>query len=252
MALYVQPLKIHTPNAIFLQPDSQALAILRLQAQQLDAPTDDNLWPVLTPVLNRIWYEQPATGKTVGIGWSEFAAPHAALRTWLTRLNLLLPSSTIPAVTWNDQQVFLPTVFNSNKQLTHWRRWISGDWYEQLVAAWLHELGVPAHHLQAGVQIIPDQSQGRESDLLLMHKNQLHVIEIKSDLPANTALSALEAQVSSSAQSLGKIIKVLVVSPAIRTKSKPAAWSEFAKHCTDHQVRLVQAGQAADLQRLLG
>jgi hypothetical protein len=246
--LYVQPPKVHTANPIFLQSDSQALALLRLQAQQLDAPNDDNLWPVLTPILNRIWYEQAATGKTIGVAWSEFAVAQAALRIWFKRLNRLLPTNT-PAVTWDDQQVFFPTV--SNKQLKDWRRWISGDWYEQLIAAWLLESGVPAHFLQAGVQIIPDQSQGRESDLLLMHKHQLHVIEIKSDLPPNTALSALEAQVSSSAQSLGKIIKVLVVSPAIRAKAKPAAWSEFAKHCTDHRVELIEAGQAADLKRLL-
>lgn len=249
VALYVQPPKIHTSNSIFLQPDSKALALLRLQAQQLDVPTDDNLWPVLTPILNRIWYVQPVAGKTVGVAWSEFAVTQAALRRWFERLNRLLPSHT-PAVTWDDQQVFLPTL--SNKPCKDWRRWISGDWYEQLVATWLLELGVQPHCLQAGVQIIPDQSQGRESDLLLMHKHQLHVIEIKSDLAPNTALSTLEAQVSSSAQSLGKIIKVLVVSPAIRAKAKPAAWSEFAKHCTDHQVRLIEAGQAADLQRLLG
>ena len=249
VALYVQPPKPHSPNPIQSHPDSKALALLRLQAQQLQAPSDDNLWPVLTPILNRIWYEQPATGKTVGVAWSEFAVAQAALRVWFERLNRLVPTNASPAVTWDDRQVFLPTV--SNKQLTDWRRWISGDWYEQLVAAWLLELGVPAYSLQAGLQIIPDQSQGRESDLLLMHRHQLHVIEIKSDLPPNTALSALEAQVSSSAQSLGKIIKVLVVSPAIRAKAKPAAWLEFLKHCADCRVRLIEAGQADDLIGLL-
>ncbi len=249
VALYVQPPKIHTPNPIFLQPDSPALALLRLQGQQLQAPSAENLWPALTPILNRIWYEQPAVGKTVGIAWSEFVAEQSALRAWFERLNQLLPTSMPPAVTWDDQQVFLPTV--SNKQLKDWRRWISGDWYEQLVAAWLLELGVPAHSLQAGLQIIPDQSQGRESDLLLMHKHQLHVIEIKSDLPPNTALSTLEAQISSSTQSLGKISKVLVVSPVIKQHAKPAAWLEFLKHCADCRVRLIEAGQADDLVSLL-
>lgn len=258
MGLYVNSVKQHSPNPIFKHPQSLALAQLRLEAQSMQQATSDNPWPALTSVLNQVWHDQPTDEPQVHVAWSSFALAKDVLQDFCDRLNQLMAEQDTPAVlSYDEHGLNIPSLKSlqktgeKNRAKRSWQKWVSGDWYEQLIQQWLLDIGFDHQQWRAGVQLIKGESQGQETDILLMHRQQVHVLEIKSDLPRGKTLGEFEAQLSSSSQDLGKVIKVLIVSPHIRDRASlptQSRWLEFEKRCRDAHVQLIVAGTAEDLK----
>ena len=258
MRLYVNRLNQHTPNPIFKHPHSLALAQLRLDAQSMQQATLDNPWPALTSIFNRIWYENPTDQPQVHVEWSSLALDKNVLQDFCRRLNQLVAENEASAVlSWDEHGLNIPSLKFLHKpaKTNHaWQKWVSGDWYEQLIQQWLLDIGFNRQQWQAGVQLAKGESQGQETDILLMHRQQVHVLEIKSDLPQGKTLGEFEAQLSSSSEGLGKVTKVLIVSPHIKNRASHPTnnrWLEFEKRCRDARVQLMVASCAEDLKKEL-
>ncbi len=249
VGLYIDNAEPDQPNRIFEHPDSLALAELRLAAQSLSTDSADNPWTVLTPLLDQIWYrnDYPSHQKTVLIKWQDCALERAVLQLFLQRLAALDAKHVL--LSFDDEGFSCPT--SHHKHVHSWRKWIGGDWYEQLIQHWLRQGGVADQDLAAGLKIMRENDQGREVDILLMHKQSLHVIEIKADVPKGDSIGKFEEQLSSTSNALGKVKKFLVLAPAIQHKLSEAQRSAFELRCKNNQVEVIYAGQAQDLRKLL-
>jgi hypothetical protein len=113
------------------------------------------------------------------------------------------------------------------------RKWISGDWLEQLTHQWLLEAGVGASEMARGVVVNPQQQKSsdgdREADLFVHHKGRSYLIEIKADLPPETPEKSIDQQLDSMGDRFGKTTKVLMVGPHFRaTLESRKRWDKFA------------------------
>lgn len=249
--LYMDTLRVHSPNTVSVNNLSLAVALDRLEAQKHTAARgEDNssAWAWLLPHLERIWFHEdhPASTRHVRLQRSILRTPPAELEQLLERLSALAPPGTL---SWDAREVAIPTA--RHKPSADWRRWISGGWFEQLVEHWLLEGGVPKVNLAPNIQLKQGESQGREADMLLLHRNTLHVVELKADLPANETLGRFEEQLSSLSGTLGKVAKVLVVGPAVRRRHTAEQWLEFRLRCLDNQVNLIELEGAESLAGLM-
>jgi hypothetical protein len=247
--LYMDDAKPVTPNSIFSQPDSLPLAQLRLDAQTMSQAQPDNPWPVLTTHFERVWYatDYARTQKTVRIGWDECLLERAVLQPFLQRLADLCPTKAI--LEYDDAGFYCPTPHH--KGSSSWRKWICGDWFEQLVQHWLITGGVSVQNLAAGLKIHRENDQGREVDIVLMHQHNLHVLEIKADVPRGESMGKFEEQLSSSSSALGKVTKVLVLAPAILHQLSDDQKQAFELRCKTNQVTVIFANRMSALGALL-
>lgn len=245
--LYMDHIRTHSPNPLSRKPASLALAVARLEAQKVlgsDHAIDPGGWNLLTPVLERIWFQTdfPPGEKHFTLDRRQHGLQDERVTRLLEKLAELAPPETL---SWDDGSLRLPTP--NHKPSSAWRRWISGGWFEQLVEHWLREGGVAPDNLVANIQLKPGESQGREADMLLLHRNILHVLELKADLPVNETLGRFEEQLSSLSGTLGKTAKVLVVGPAVRRRQSDRQWLEFRLRCKDNQVQLIELEEAGSL-----
>lgn len=142
--------------------------------------------------------------------------------------------------------------FSSHKPYEKWRKWVSGDWYEQLIEHWLtHEYHINSEHILTNVQLSnTTDRQGQESDTLLQYHNKLYVIEIKADIPKYKTLGEMESQLTSLSGQLGKVEKVLIVSPMLKAKYSNEQWLSFKLRCKGKNVKLLTVGTKEDLKEL--
>lgn len=171
LKLYADEIKKHSPNPIAKHPDSLPLAQMRFAAQSMKQPENGNLFPAIIPVLKEAWKKNPEDQKEILLEWQKFEpARPDELKPFLERLiNLIDPQDRIHL---DEKGLILPAKYN-NKNLNYWKKWISGDWFEQLIYTWFKENGVTDESLETGLQIKQGESQGNETDILLFHKNQL-------------------------------------------------------------------------------
>lgn len=170
LKLYADEIKKHSPNPIAKHPDSLPLAQMRFDAQSMEQPKNGNLFPAIVSVLEEAWKNHPKGQEEILLEWQEFGlAQPEELKPFLERLiNLIDPQDRIRL---DDKGLILPAKYNKN--LNYWKKWISGDWFEQLIYTWFKENGVTDESLETGLQIKQGESQGNETDILLFHKNQL-------------------------------------------------------------------------------
>ena len=138
--------------------------------------------------MEEAWTEKyPENQKEILLEWQKFElAQPDELKPFLERLiNLIDPQDRIHL---DEEGLILPVKYN-NKTPKYWRKWISGDWFEQLIYTWFKENGVKDENLETGLQIRQEESQGNETDILLFHKNQLIFCELKSDLSSQSNLA---------------------------------------------------------------
>lgn len=249
--LYMDDIRAHSPNPVSSHARSLQLAHERLEAQktlQSNALDDASGWALLTPLLEKLWFlEDWPPGKShVYISWEEAGFPDNRVKVLLTRLAELAPPGTLQV---DDNGMELPTP--RHKKSAAWQRWVSGGWFEQLVEHWLLEGGVARTSLAPNIQLKQGDSQGREADMLLLHRNRLHVVELKSDLAERQQLGGSENQLSSLSDTLGKTSKVLVVGPAVRRRHTPEQWLEFRLRCVDNNVSLIELEGPRALDPLL-
>lgn len=102
------------------------------------------------------------------------------------------------------------------------KRWLSGDWLEQLAKNWLLEGGVPEKAIVMNLKINPHKVKSsigeRETDLVVHHKGKTTIIEVKTDLPPNSKPRDILQQITSLGERLGKTRKALFIGPQLQQK----------------------------------
>lgn len=254
LKLYADEIKKHSPNPIAKHPDSLPLTQMRFAAQSMQQPENGNLFPAVMPVLENAWtQEYPKGQKEILLEWQEFGfAQPDELKPFLERLiNLIDPQDRIRL---DEKGLILPLQYNKKsqigRQIHYWNKWISGDWFEQLIYTWFKENGVTDESLETGLQIKQGESQGNETDILLFHKNQLIFCELKSDLSSESKLADPLRQVIDQSHNMGKVRRVLILSPVIKDNAKPQQWMEFERNCAAKNIQIIIAGNKESLKIL--
>jgi hypothetical protein len=253
LKLYADEIKKHSPNPIAKHPDSLPLAQMRFAAQSMKQPENSNLFPSIVSVLEEAWKKNPKDQEEILLEWQKFepASPDE-LKPFLKRLiNLIDPQDRIRL---DEKGLILPLQYNKKsqigRQIHYWNKWISGDWFEQLIYTWFKENGVKDEELETGLQIKQGESQGNETDILLFHKNQLIFCELKSDLSSESKLADPLRQVIDQSHNMGKVRRVLILSPVIKDNAKPQQWMEFERNCAAKNIQIIIAGNKESLKIL--
>lgn len=247
LKLYADEIKKHSPNPIAKHPDSLPLAQMRFAAQSMKQPENGNLFPAIVSVLEEAWKNHPKGQEEILLEWQKFEpARPDELKPFLERLiNLIDPQDRIRL---DEKGLILPAKYNKN--LNYWKKWISGDWFEQLIYTWFKENGVTDESLETGLQIKQGESQGNETDILLFHKNQLIFCELKSDLSSQSKLADPLRQVIDQSHNMGKVRRVLILSPVIKDNAKPQQWMEFERNCAAKNIQIIIAVNKESLKIL--
>lgn len=248
LKLYADEIGEHSPNPITKHPDSLPLAQMRFAAQSMQQPENGNLFPAIIPVLKEAWKKNPEDQKEILLEWQAFGlAQPDELKPFLERLiNLIDPQDRIRL---DEKGLILPAKYN-NKNLNYWKKWISGDWFEQLIYTWFKENGVKDEELETGLQLIQGESQGNETDILLFRKNQLIFCELKSDLSSESKLADPLRQVIDQSLNMGKVRRVLILSPIIQANAGWQKWTAFERNCAAKNIQIIIAGNKESLKIL--
>lgn len=248
LKLYADEIKKHSPNPIIEHPDSLPLAQMRFDAQSMEQPKNGNLFPAIVSVLEEAWKNHPEGQEEILLEWQKFEpARPDELKPFLERLINLIDLQG--RIRLDEKGLILPVKYNK-KTLNYWRKWISGDWFEQLIYTWFKENGVKDEELETGLQLIRGESQGNETDILLFHKNQLIFCELKSDLSSKSKLADPLRQVIDQSLDMGKVRRVLILSPVIKDNAKPQQWTEFERNCAAKNIQIIIACDKEALKAL--
>jgi len=253
LKLYADEIGEHSPNPITKHPDSLPLAQMRFAAQSMQQPENGNLFPAIIPVLKEAWKKNPEDQKEILLEWQEFGlAQPDELKPFLERLiNLIDPQDRIRL---DEKGLILPLQYNKKsqigRQIHYWNKWISGDWFEQLIYTWFKENGVKDEELETGLQLIQGESQGNETDILLFRKNQLIFCELKSDLSSESKLADPLRQVIDQSLNMGKVRRVLILSPIIQANAGWQKWTAFERNCAAKNIQIIIAGNKESLKIL--
>ena len=235
--LYMDFVHSHTANPIRKHATSLQVALSRLEQSQE--------WKRITDLLEEGWL-QSSTAKFVSIACSQ------AINTELICLLNSVSAHQHAALTLDNNVLTMPSV--NHKSFQKWRKWVSGDWYEQLIEHWLiHDYQINPKDILTNVQLSnTTDPQGQESDTLLQYNNKLYVIEIKADIPQFKTLGEMESQLTSLSGQLGKVENVLIVSPMLKAKYSNEQWLGFELRCKGKNVKLLTVGKKEDLKPLFG
>ena len=254
LKLYADEIGEHSPNPIAKHPDSLPLAHMRFAAQSMQQPENGNLFPAIIPVLKEAWTQKyPKDQKEILLEWQKFGlAQPDELKPFLQRLiNLIDPQDRIRL---DEKGLILPLQYNKKsqigRQIHYWNKWISGDWFEQLIYTWFKENGIKDEELETGLQLIQGESQGNETDILLFRKNQLIFCELKSDLSSESKLADPLRQVIDQSLNMGKVRRVLILSPVIQTNAGWQKWTEFERNCAAKNIQIIIARDKEALKAL--
>lgn len=253
LKLYADEIGEHSPNPITKHPDSLPLAQMRFAAQSMQQHENGNLFPAIIPVLKEAWKKNPEDQKEILLEWQEFGlAQPDELKPFLERLiNLIDPQDRIRL---DEKGLILPLQYNKKsqigRQIHYWNKWISGDWFEQLIYTWFKENGVKDEELETGLQLIQGESQGNETDILLFRKNQLIFCELKSDLSSESKLADPLRQVIDQSLNMGKVRRVLILSPIIQANAGWQKWTAFERNCAAKNIQIIIAGNKESLKIL--
>nr|WP_314058610.1 hypothetical protein [uncultured Neisseria sp.] len=253
LKLYADEIGEHSPNPIAKHPDSLPLAQMRFVAQSMQQPENGNLFPAIIPVLKEAWKKNPEDQKEILLEWQEFGlAQPDELKPFLEKLiNLIDPQDRIRL---DEKGLILPLQYNKKsqigRQIHYWNKWISGDWFEQLIYTWFKENGVKGEELETGLQLIQGESQGNETDILLFRKNQLIFCELKSDLSSESKLADPLRQVIDQSLNMGKVRRVLILSPIIQANAGWQKWTAFERNCAAKNIQIIIARDKESLKIL--
>lgn len=133
---------------------------------------------------------------------------------WLQQWHALAPQ----ALMFSLQSITLP----SYRSKDDFKRWLSGDWLEQLAMHWLTDK-VNAREMVANLKINPlpgeKSSLGeRETDIVVHSAGRTTVIEVKTDFAPNGKIKDLLEQITSLGDRLGRTRKILLIGPQLLHK----------------------------------
>jgi hypothetical protein len=224
------------PNPLLEHPNSLSLAQSIWAAQATQDPGLSSLFDVLEQVWSIQRHQHDYQQHRVRIDLPEHADTDA-LDAWLSKLDGLQNG-----VLRRDGDALEMPGNKCRKQERDFVSWINANWLEQLCYCWLLDAGLPqlavSRNLKIGLDARHSGSQ-READLVLHHRSQTRLIEVKAGLPAGHAPAELENQVSALGERFGKTRKALFVSPRLRQQlHNRNRWENFQLRCLANQVDL--------------
>lgn len=259
LRLYCDLVKENTQSLLADKELCLRIAHQRLEAQiNPDWLREDNLFPQITPVLEELWY-QDQIKKPVFVSWDRFSPTiesqinfdfKKAMRQFIGHLYRLMPTNIAEKLAITDEGVLLPP---NNGKFKTWCQWIGGGWFEFLIQTWIQEMHLPDYQWRANVHFVRTGADQHEADLLLLKNNQLHFIEIKTDIFDKKSLKNYIEQVMGQSDSVGFVKRCIILSPAIKQKAETykSAWQHFNRLCQAKRIDIKTVSQPSDLQFLL-
>lgn len=220
--LYSEHVQQTNGNMIFMHPESVCQAQKLWDALQSHESTLLGLFGDKDQGLEKIWMYGPGqeefNHKQLRISAPEFVGQEqfsTEQMQWLERWSELSPSS----FKLSNKQLILPGNKDRRDPL---RRWLSGDWLEQLAHAWLCTR-IPAKHICMNVRVRPENETNsslgeRESDILVHFKDRTSIVEAKTDLPPGQKITESIRQLASITERFGRTTKVLFIGPQLKQK----------------------------------
>lgn len=261
LRLYVDNISEQKPNKINQHKDSIAIAQLRFDAQKIskEQATPENLFPIITPILEKIWYKDSKQypEKIVSIPWSEFLDKEKQpfdifippMKAFFEKIYAL--DNNTRTLKINDTAVEIPT---EKSKCTSWIRWISGFWFEQLIESWFLDIIDTPENLKTGVLINKSAADKQETDILTLKNNQLIFVELKADISENyqQELKKFINKLSSQTSDVGKIKRAFIFSPIIQYKlEENQYWKRFCDICKSKYIDVIIAENADSLKQLV-
>jgi hypothetical protein len=227
LSLYTE---ITTPRVNRISNESNALPM----AQQLwDAYSSSaHIHHDLSRVLTHYWVEEREQHQqaSIEIPWSSFETKDIdALMAWCKHLAQL----SLGTMLVSEQSLLLPG--NKPKKSVHkdFKKWISGDWLENLVESWLDDAGIVYE------SNVPIKDSDRELDFVTLKSGQLQVVEVKTAPARNEALNGIVRQITSII-AVGKLTNYLFVGPEFKPSiNNEDKWQAFEAQCQANRIKLI-------------
>lgn len=199
----------------------------------------------LFSALDRVWsdgrHDPKFSASSLDLSLGEFLQyepQESNLRAWFSRFEQLNTSY----FRFDQGRITIPGN-GAKKQSKYLRRWVSGEWLEELAVNWLQQGGMSAAHIARGV--IADDSvsnlseSGRETDLFIHHRGRSYLVEIKADLHADANMRSAEHQLASLGDRFGKTQKVLFIGPQLKHKLiREDLWHRVVARFTGSSITL--------------
>lgn len=152
-----------------------------------------------------------------------------ALQAWLARFNAMAQAFHL-----DDQVITLPGNKHGKltKEVKALKKWLESDWLEQLVYHWVHQTEIPERGIGLNINAGEDprnSNKQREADLLIQHRSQTYVIEVKAAMPPNTTTQAIQTQLASLKDHFGRAKLILFVGPQFQHKLSQDKWQAFVE-----------------------
>lgn len=228
-------------------PLSLEIAQLRFDGQRLKEEIDGNFFPVITPILNDLWYNYKKDNKFIKkINKNKFQCQWELFNVGSTTelqdffIKIYSLDENLKSFNITDEYIEIP-VKDDNNIAQYWVNWISGGWFEQLIYSWLIEKGFqPDKEIKTGLVPKIGKKSGNETDILLLRNDKLHVMELKSDIPVKKSPDEFRKQLNEHFQ-LGKFSSVLVLSSVIRDNPNinNDQKEDFLAKCKDKRIAVI-------------
>lgn len=222
--LYSDQVRKNKENTVIVSPDSVSEAQKIWDALEQRNPYLLELFGNQVSGLEMLWMyglaDERFMKKWLNLSTEEFIGQSVfsdGQLQWLQGWAQLKPSS----LQLTENSIELAGNKNSRDDL---RRWLSGDWLEQLAASWLAEK-IPAERIVINVRVRPENqtnssSGERESDILVHYKGATSLVEVKTDLPPHETFAKAIQQLASIGNRFGRTNKVLLVGPQLMQKNQ--------------------------------
>ncbi|MGY4878186.1 hypothetical protein ACLUEY_09905 [Vreelandella aquamarina] len=150
-----------------------------------------------------------------------------ALQAWLARFNTMAQAFHL-----DKQVITLPGNERGKltKEVKALKKWLESDWLEQLVYHWVHQTEIPGRGIALNIHAGEDprnSSKQREADLLIQHRSQTYVIEVKAAIPPGSDTRSIQTQLASLKDHFGRARLILFVGPAFKHQLSESKWQAF-------------------------
>lgn len=229
---------------IFAQ-DPSALAIAEAIWQQYQYKDSAMSW-LAASLSKSAWVDQNASTSTVVLLIPKERQDCSEWQDWFRQLAIFSNGQLSYQVT----ELHLKNSQRKKHPANQFKRWLSGDWLEQLVESWLREQ-LPEAQLMCGVKpsATGEQGDSRELDFLFFHHTAGYVIETKVTTEPHQPDTKMVQQLSSIADHFGKLRKILLLSPLFFQQKNENELKQFEHYCQGHGVTLCRS--KAELDKLL-
>lgn len=283
LKLYADTVYTSSENVIIKHSDSLAVAKLRFEGQHLPTFTDKNFFPLITPLLNDLWYgegrkklqalydeikaeneELKKNGQPLKnnpkqkyheINLNDFLEKNNAIRykdafkSFLQRLYALSPY-VIESFKITDDIIQIPTHYHNNDKVQAWKKWISGEWFEQLIQTWLIEFGVDSQNLRTGLRPANANATGRETDILLLKGSHLYFLELKADVRIED-LAEISDQSNSQSKNLGLVKQAVILSSEHKDIESSQQFIDWRKNANASDIDIILVENKEQFQKEL-